>query len=206
MLQQAQGAPARRAPLGSAREESAQDDDSHFPEGSCRRPVGRHSGHQRMGDPQDPKPSRRSRRRRRPTHSPNRQALPPRKRQDDQRGRGDHADAPIHEGARAGNQGDEAGSLRRRAIERRHRRRRRAKQAAEAIAAAEAARKKASSVKGEWRDTGKFIKEAEDLAKSGDFAAAIALAEKAKRQGEMGYEQAIREQGATFPTYMTKPQ
>jgi hypothetical protein len=81
-----------------------------------------------------------------------------------------------------------------------------AKQAEEAIAAAEAARKKASSVGGEWRDTGKFIKEAEDLAKSGDFAAAIALADKARRQGEMGYEQAIREQGATFPTYVKTPQ
>jgi hypothetical protein len=81
-----------------------------------------------------------------------------------------------------------------------------ATQADEAIAAAEAARKKASSVRGEWRDTGKLIKEAQDLAKSGDFAAAIALADKARRQGEMGYEQAIREQGATFPTYVIKPQ
>jgi hypothetical protein len=81
-----------------------------------------------------------------------------------------------------------------------------AKVAADAIAAAEAARKKAASVKGEWRDTGKFIKEAEGLAKAGDFAGAIALAEKARRQGELGYEQAIREQGATFPSYMTKQQ
>lgn len=81
-----------------------------------------------------------------------------------------------------------------------------AKQAEEAIAAAEAARKKASSVRGEWRDTGKLIKEAQELANSGDFAGAVALAEKARRQGEMGYEQAIREQGATFPTYVKKPQ
>jgi len=79
-----------------------------------------------------------------------------------------------------------------------------AKAAEEAIAAAEAARKKASSVNGEWRDTAKFIKEAEDLAKSGDFKGAIALADKARRQGEMGYEQAIREQGAGFPSYMAK--
>lgn len=76
--------------------------------------------------------------------------------------------------------------------------------AATAIAAAESARKKAASVNGEWRDTAKFIKEAEDLAKAGDFAAAAALAEKARRQGEMGYEQALRERGATFPEYMTK--
>ncbi|RKT46595.1 hypothetical protein BDD21_4119 [Thiocapsa rosea] len=81
-----------------------------------------------------------------------------------------------------------------------------AKQAEEAIAAAEAARKKASSVRGEWRDTGKLIKEAQELANSGDFAGATALARKAQRQGEMGYEQAIREQGATFPTYVKKPQ
>jgi hypothetical protein len=80
------------------------------------------------------------------------------------------------------------------------------KQAEAAIAAAKAARKKASSVRGEWRDTGKLIKEAEDLAKSGDFAAAIALADKARRQGEMGYEQAIGQQGATFPTYVKRPQ
>lgn len=81
-----------------------------------------------------------------------------------------------------------------------------AKTAEQAIAAAEAARKKASSVNGEWRDTAKFIKEAQDLAKAGDFKAATALAEKARRQGEMGYEQAMREKGATFPTYVTSKQ
>jgi hypothetical protein len=80
------------------------------------------------------------------------------------------------------------------------------KEAEDAIAAAEAARKKASSVRGEWRDTGKLIKEAQELANSGDFAGAVALANRAKRQGEMGYEQAMREQGATFPTYVKKPQ
>jgi hypothetical protein len=51
-----------------------------------------------------------------------------------------------------------------------------------------------------------MIKEAQDLANSGDFAAAIALADSARRQGEMGYEQAIGQQGATFPTYVKKPQ
>jgi hypothetical protein len=78
------------------------------------------------------------------------------------------------------------------------------KAAAAAIAAAETARKKAASVGGEWRDTAKLIKEAEDLAKAGDYAAASALADQARRQGEMGYEQAIREKDATFPSYMTK--
>jgi hypothetical protein len=81
-----------------------------------------------------------------------------------------------------------------------------AKDAEAAIAAAEAARTKASSVGGEWRDVGKMIKEAQELANSGDFAGATKLANKAKRQGEMGYEQAIREQGATFPTYVKKAQ
>ncbi len=80
------------------------------------------------------------------------------------------------------------------------------KEAEDAIAAAEAARKKASSVRGEWRDTGKLIKDAQELANSGDFAGAVALANRAKRQGEMGYAQAIREQGATFPSYVKKAQ
>jgi hypothetical protein len=80
------------------------------------------------------------------------------------------------------------------------------KTANDAIAAAEAARKKAASVNGEWRDTSKLIGEAQALANSGDFAGATALARKAQRQGEMGYEQAIREKGATFPSYVKKPQ
>lgn len=76
--------------------------------------------------------------------------------------------------------------------------------AEEAIAAAEAARKKAASVKGEWRDTKKMIKEAEELAKSGEFDEAIKKANKAKRQGELGYEQAVSQKGADFPEYVLK--
>ncbi len=77
-----------------------------------------------------------------------------------------------------------------------------AAEAEAAIAAAEAARKKADSVGGEWRDTAKMIKDAGDLVKTGEFDAAVKLANKAKRQGEMGYAQAISQKGATFPSYV----
>lgn len=77
-----------------------------------------------------------------------------------------------------------------------------ATEADQAIAAAEAARKKAASVGGEWRDTFKMIGEAKDLAKTGDFAGAIKLATAAKRQGELGYAQAMAESHAGFPSYM----
>lgn len=72
----------------------------------------------------------------------------------------------------------------------------------QAIAAAESARKKAASVGGEWRDTFNMIGEARDLAKAGDFAGAIKIASKAKRQGELGYAQAMAETHAGFPSYM----
>ena len=60
-----------------------------------------------------------------------------------------------------------------------------------AIDAAKAAVKKAATVDGVWRDTGKFIKKAEKLAKQGKNAEAMKLANKAKLQGELGYQQAI---------------
>jgi threonine dehydrogenase-like Zn-dependent dehydrogenase len=72
------------------------------------------------------------------------------------------------------------------------------------ISDAEAARKKASEVGGEWRDTGKMIKQAEDAVKTGEFDKAISLATQAKRQGELGYAQAMGEKDASFPSYMTK--
>ncbi len=76
--------------------------------------------------------------------------------------------------------------------------------ATQAIEAAEAARKKAASVGGEWSDTAQLITDAEGLAKSGQYAEAIELANQAKRQGELGYEQAIGEKDAGFPSYMAK--
>jgi hypothetical protein len=74
--------------------------------------------------------------------------------------------------------------------------------AEQAIADAEAARKKAASVGGEWRDTAKMIKEAQDLVKSGEYDKAIKLANSAKRQGELGYAQSLAEKNAGFPSYM----
>ena len=69
----------------------------------------------------------------------------------------------------------------------------------EALAAAEAARAKAASVSGEWRDTGKMIKQARVLAADGDFAAAVALANRAEHQGLRGYEQMTSQAGKVGP-------
>lgn len=60
-----------------------------------------------------------------------------------------------------------------------------------AIADASAALKKAATVDGVWRDAGKFLKKAKDAAAKKDYATAIKLANKAKFQGEMGYNQAV---------------
>ncbi len=76
------------------------------------------------------------------------------------------------------------------------------KTAQDAIAAADQARKKATSVKGEWRDTGKIIKQAEQARKKGDFEKAIKLANKAERQGKYGYEQAMSQQTLKMPSYL----
>jgi hypothetical protein len=75
---------------------------------------------------------------------------------------------------------------------------------ASVIKAAKEALKKATSVGGEWRDTGKFIKKAEAAAKKGDAKKALKLAAKAKVQAEDGYIQAT-EQAKTateFPDYL----
>lgn len=74
--------------------------------------------------------------------------------------------------------------------------------AEKAIAAAEAARKKAASVGGEWRDTGKMIKKAQAAMKAGELDKAVEIANKAARQGELGYTQAMAEVNAGFPSYM----
>lgn len=65
-----------------------------------------------------------------------------------------------------------------------------------ARADAETAVKKASSAGAEWRDTGKFIKEADKAADTGDYAAATKLANKAKTQAELGYAQSQAQQSA----------
>ena len=71
-----------------------------------------------------------------------------------------------------------------------------------AIAAAEAARKKAASVGGEWRDTGKMIKQAKAAVKKGDLKKAVKTARKAQRQGELGYEQAVSQKELKMPSYL----
>ena len=62
--------------------------------------------------------------------------------------------------------------------------------AEDAIADAKEARKQADMVGGEWRDTGKMIKKAEELLAEGKAAEAEALARKAEAQGMLGYMQA----------------
>jgi hypothetical protein len=71
-----------------------------------------------------------------------------------------------------------------------------------AIAAAELARKRAASAGGEWRDIGSIIKKAKAAAASGHYADAVRLADQARRQGDLGYEQAMHQQKADFPPYM----
>lgn len=60
----------------------------------------------------------------------------------------------------------------------------------DAIADAKAAQKQASSVDGEWRDTGKMIKKAEKLLQEGKATEAEKLAREAEAQGMLGYMQA----------------
>ena len=71
-----------------------------------------------------------------------------------------------------------------------------------AIAAAEKSRKKAASVDGEWRDTGKMIKKAQAAMKEGKFDKAIKIANFAERQGQYGYEQAVSQKTLTMPSYL----
>jgi hypothetical protein len=72
-----------------------------------------------------------------------------------------------------------------------------AEAAKSAIASAEAALKKARSIEGEWRDAKKkMVKKAKAAASKGDFKKAIKLANMAKFQGEMGYQQAIGQEKA----------
>ena len=60
-----------------------------------------------------------------------------------------------------------------------------------AIVTASGANEKVKKVNYEWRDTGKLIKSARDAKGKGEFDEAVKLANKAKFQGDMGYEQAM---------------
>lgn len=65
-----------------------------------------------------------------------------------------------------------------------------------AIADAEAAAKKAGSVGGEWRDTGKMIEGAKKALAAGETDKAAKLAVKAKKEAELGFEQATAQKNA----------
>ena len=70
------------------------------------------------------------------------------------------------------------------------------------IEQAEKSRKRAASVEGEWRDTGKIIKQAQAALKKGEYDEAMKLAKKAKMQGEMGYQQAVSQKDVRVPAYV----
>jgi hypothetical protein len=71
-----------------------------------------------------------------------------------------------------------------------------------ALAAANAEVKKAKAANGAWRDMGKFLKQADEAAKAGDYAKAIKLADKVKFQAEMGQQQAAAEANVGNPAYL----
>lgn len=73
------------------------------------------------------------------------------------------------------------------------------KAAQSAISDAKAAAKKAASIGGQWRDTGKIIEKAEKAAAGGDLAKAIKLAKQAKFQAEAGYKQATNQAARSYP-------
>ena len=77
-----------------------------------------------------------------------------------------------------------------------------ADQATAAIAAATAANKKAIAVGYEWRDTGKFIKNAKAAADKKDYAGAIKLAKKAEEQADDAVRQHAQQVAAFDKNFM----
>ncbi len=65
-----------------------------------------------------------------------------------------------------------------------------------ALTDAKLALNNAKKVKFLWRDSGKILKKADKAAKSGDFAKATKLANKAKRQGELALLQSKEQANA----------
>jgi len=65
--------------------------------------------------------------------------------------------------------------------------------AAESIDRAEAARQLATERRTEWLDTRGLIEQAREEARLGNYRQAVALADEARRQGELAVEQAERE-------------
>ncbi len=68
-----------------------------------------------------------------------------------------------------------------------------------AVKDANASISKAKAVNHEWRDSQKLLKKADKLNKAGKTDAAIKLAVKAKKQGEMAVVQAKLQSGVTGP-------
>ncbi|MBT8428911.1 MAG: SoxXA-binding protein [Gammaproteobacteria bacterium] len=71
-----------------------------------------------------------------------------------------------------------------------------------AVAAAKAAQKAAGAVGGEWRDTGKMIKKAEQAIADGNYGEAEKMAKKAEAQGKLGKEQALSQKGVGNAGYL----
>ena len=71
-----------------------------------------------------------------------------------------------------------------------------------AMAEAKEAVQVAAAAKGEWRDTGKMLKEAEKAAAAGDYAKAVKLAEAAKMEGILGAQQANGQANVGNPGYL----
>lgn len=65
-----------------------------------------------------------------------------------------------------------------------------------AISAASAAISKAASANGEWRNSKKILGKAKKALKKGDYKKAIKLANQARREGELGYAQAMAERNS----------
>ena len=65
-----------------------------------------------------------------------------------------------------------------------------------AYEAAAAARKAVRKAGFEWRDTRKMLRQARKLAKKGEYAKAVELANRAKRQSELGLIQAKEQESA----------
>ncbi|VAW59017.1 hypothetical protein MNBD_GAMMA08-768 [hydrothermal vent metagenome] len=65
-----------------------------------------------------------------------------------------------------------------------------------ALTEAKTALNNAKKVQFLWRDSGKILKKADKAAKSGDFAKATKLANKAKRQGELALLQSKEQANA----------
>lgn len=72
----------------------------------------------------------------------------------------------------------------------------------QAVKDAKSAIKQAASMGHEWRDSGKFLKDAAKAADAGDYDKAIKLANKAKREGELGYKQALAEKNSHPPAVL----